>query len=67
LTGIFEKWLLVMSQVGGMAAPTYRVSLGDMAPAQEACGSFRQGPVEPEAMMIKHENQAAARKEPLTW
>ena len=36
-----------------------------MAPAQAVRGSFRQGPIEPEAMMIKHEIQTAAREEPL--
>ena len=44
---------------------TCRFGLGDMAPAQAARGSFRQGPIEPEAMMIKHEIQTAAREEPL--
>ena len=48
-----------------MAAPAYRVSHGDMVPAQSARGLFRQGPVEPEDMMIKHEIHAAAREEPL--
>ena len=47
-----------------MAAPTYRVSLGDMAPALAARGSPRQGSIEPKGMMIKHEIQTAAREEP---
>ena len=41
-----------------------RFSLGYMAPAQAARGSFRQGPIETESMMIKHEIQAAAHEEP---
>ena len=44
--------------------PTCRFSLGDMAPVQAARGSSRQGSIEPEDMMIKHEIQAAAREEP---
>ena len=46
-----------------------RFSLGDMAPAQAARGSFRQEPVEPENMVIKYEIQAAAREKPqwLLW
>ena len=32
-------------RVGDMAAPAYRVSLGDMAPALAARRSFRQGSV----------------------
>ena len=44
--------------------PTCRFSLGDMVPVQAARGSSRQGPIEPEDMMTKHEIQTAAREEP---
>ena len=44
--------------------PTCRFSLGDMAPVQATRGSSRQGSIEPENMMIKHEIQTAA---PQLW
>ena len=40
-------------QIGINMAPVYRVSLGDIAHVQAARGSFRQGSVEPENMMIE--------------
>ena len=43
-------------QIGNYMAPVYRVSLGDMAHMRAARGSFRQGSVEPENMMIEQCN-----------
>ena len=41
-----------------MAAPAYRVSLGDMAPVLAARRSFRQGSVQSECILLKY-NQTA--------
>ena len=41
-----------------------RAVLASVIPVQATRGSFRQGSIEPENMMIKHEIQTAAREEP---